>query len=278
MPDTIVAGQPFKVHLVANNFKPNESIYLLRHTSWGTTIDTLISTKILVDTLAGWVTAEVLYKGKSMKRKHYMVRPKQTSYPLDTYLGSKSIIANGQDWAMLTAVPTDTFGNLVQDQTPVQFEVIRPNQTQEYMTSTTQYGVAYQRINAKTKAGKTLGYIYINERKSREKELLEVADYPVKFEISTDNHTPFADARQTFKVKTSILKDRFGNIVPEGTAVIFYCQDANHTLRQFKSYTLGGIATIALQNPASAGLLSIEALVYGGSKSNILTLTFAPPK
>jgi hypothetical protein len=275
-PDSVTAGQKFTFRLRGKAKLADSPIYLMRHTTWGTTIDTFGTDQTIttVDTLTGWVSAEVLYEGIKISQKSYHVLPMGATMPLDTYLGSKSVIANGQDWAMLTAIPTDTFGNLVQAQTPVQFELVRPNDLAENKQTFTKHGVAYQIITAQTKAGKTMGYVSVNQAKSKEKELLEVADYPIDFRIWAEGTTPFADGRQTFKVKTDVLKDRFGNTVPDGTMVLFECQDTNNTLRQLNGYTLEGTATIVVQNPVSAGSLSIRASVNGGGKSNLFTVSF----
>lgn len=279
-PDSVMAGQKFTIRLMGKEKLSNLPIYLMRHTTWGTTINTFGTdqTITMVDTLTGWVSAEVLYEGIKISQKAYHVLPMGATMPLDTYLGSKSVIANGQDWAMLTAIPTDTFGNLVQAQTPVRFELVRPSDFVENKQAFTKHGVAYQIITAQTKAGKTLGYVSVDRVKSKEKELLEVADYPIDFRIWAEDTTPFADGRQTFKVKTDVLKDRFGNTVPDGTLVLFECQDANNTLRQLNGYTLEGIATIVVQNPVSAGSLSIRASVNGGGKSNLFMIPFMAKK
>lgn len=279
-PDSITVGQKFTVRLIGKEKLPDSPVYLLRHTTWGTTMDTFGQNHAItiVDTLAGTVSAEVIYGGKKITQKLYHVLPMITTLPLDTYLGSKSIIANGQDWAMLTVIPTDTFGNLVRAKTPVRFELVRPNNVTENKQAVTKHGVAYHIIVAQTKAGKTLGYATVNGLKSKEKELLEVADYPADFRIWVEGTTPFADGRQTFKVKTDVLKDRFGNTVPDGTLVLFECQDTNHTLRQLNGYTLEGVATIAVQNPVSAGSLRIRASVSGGGKSNLFTVSFMAKK
>ncbi|NBB20164.1 hypothetical protein GVN20_12440 [Runella sp. CRIBMP] len=279
-PDSVTVGQKFTIRLMGKEKLSNSPIYLMRHATWGTTIDTFDpgQTITMVDTLTGWVSAEVLYEGIKISQKAYHVLPMGATMPLDTYLGSKSVIANGQDWAMLTAIPTDTFGNLVQAQTPVRFELVRPSDFVENKQAFTKHGVAYQIITAQTKAGKTLGYVSVDRVKSKEKELLEVADYPIDFRIWAEDTTPFADGRQTFKIKTDVLKDRFGNTVPDGTLVLFECQDANNTLRHLNGYTLEGIATIFVQNPISAGSLRIRASVNGGGKSNLFTVTFITKK
>lgn len=280
VPDSVTAGQKFTIRLMGKDKLFDSPIYLMRHATWGTMIDTFGTdqTITVVDTLTGWVSTEVLYNGKIINQKAYHVFPLSAAMPLDTYLGSKSVIANSQDWAMLTAIPTDTFGNLVRAQTPVRFELVRPNKLVENKQAFTNQGVAYQIITAQTKAGKTLGYVSVNQVKSKEKELLEVADIPVDFRIWSEDTTPFADGRQTFKIKTDVLKDRYGNTVPDGTLVLFECQDANNTLRQLNGYTLEGIATIVVQNPVSAGNLRIRASVNGGGKSNLFTVTFITKK
>ncbi|MFN8357543.1 MAG: hypothetical protein U0Y10_24000 [Spirosomataceae bacterium] len=277
VPDSVRVGQAFVLKLKGTS-PVDEPIYLLRHGTWGTSVLTIATEQSLslTDTLAGWVSVQVVTQAQVLAQAHYRVAAAEVSAPLDAYLGSKSVIANAQDWAMLTAIPTDTFGNLVSDGTPLRIDLIRPNGQSQSATYPTRFGLAYHRITAQSKAGKTLAYVYAQNTRSREKELLEVADYPVDFQIFTENNTPYADARQTFRIRTEPLRDRYGNLIPDGTLVTFRCQDARPSQRFMSAYTLGGMASISLQNPATAGSMTIEAMVAGGGSSQPLTLNFLP--
>ncbi|MBE7170606.1 MAG: hypothetical protein INR73_08445 [Williamsia sp.] len=277
-PDSIPAGSLLKVTVCTKDFTPAESIWIQSQGSWGTSIREFVTGRDkeirFRDSLTGMLTLRALYHGKLLAEKKIRILPVVPAEPMDSYLGSKSVIANGEDWAMITAIPTDSFGNLIPENTEVDFLLLRPDKRVEHYTMPTRAGVVYRKITAGTVAGKTFVGASVQGVNSKEKELQEVAGFPEPFTIAAESKSIYADSRQTFKVKTSVLKDRYNNIVPEGTAVFFDCRDANGTRRQLSAYTLRGVAELFMQNPASAGTMTIEGSTFGGGASNQLQIYF----
>ncbi|WP_153796735.1 hypothetical protein [Foetidibacter luteolus] len=277
-PDSVVAGSHTSVTAFFSNIPNGETVYIIQNGSWGTTVTEYVTgqnKKIIInDTLSGTVTIRAFYKECFLLQKQIVVTPLPAAGLPDTYLGSKSVIADGRDWAMITAVPTDKYGNLIKENSTTDIELLRPGEGREHHLAQTRYGIASYKITAGTKAGKTFAGISINGVSSKEKELVETAGFPASFSITAERKSIYADARQNFTIKTDVLKDRFGNIAPEGTNVLFNCTDADGTIRQLNSYTLGGIASISLQNPAAAGYITVRASVTGGAESNSLSIFF----
>ena len=279
-PDSIVVGQKKSISLLIKKIPSGEKVNFVLQSSWGLKTfefaveDTPIMKFAIMDTLSGLLNLHITYKGISYAEKTIMVLPGVVAEPMDTYLGSKSVVADGKDWAMITAIPTDKYGNLLKEGTLVNFDLLTPTNTREHTVSTTKYGVAYQNIYAQKTSGKTFVGVSVDSVNSREKELLQVADFPSDFTIQAEKNSLYADARQTFKVKTSVLKDKNENIVSEGTMVIFQVKDANLSTRLFNAYTINGVAEIHLQNPTSLGDLQLIASVFGGGKSNKLLIPF----
>ena len=284
-PKFLLVGSGVIVAIQTKDIPDGEHIIITCQNSWG--MDVLkkeIKTSLVRLNISkkftrssGILTIKVCYLGKELVTKTLEVLPKKAAEPLDTYLGAKSIIADGKDWAMITAIPTDTFGNPVKDNTPITYELLRTNGEQQEIASKTEHLVSFQKITSLTKAGKTFVGVSLNGVASREKELLEVADFPVNFTIKADSHSIYADDHQFFKIKTSVLRDIHSNIMPEGTAVSFLCQEPSGKKRLLNSYTIEGIAELSIQNPRQAGTLEIVASVYGGGKSNTLLLDFISP-
>ena len=276
--DSIAAGSLLQITVHTAHFMPGETVYIQCQGSWGTRIkefivgkDKMVSFK---DSLTGMLTLRALYRSKLLAEKRVQILPVAPANPMDSYLGSKSVIANGSDWAMITAIPTDLFGNLIREYTPVDFTMLRPDKQLEHYTVPTHAGVVYKRITAGTTIGKTFVGVGVQGVDSKEKELQEVAGFPMPFTITAESKSVYADSRQMFRVITSTLKDSFDNLVQDGTAVFFYCRDANGTFRQLSAYTLRGVAAIYMQNPVSAGNMTIEASTFGGGKSNKLAVYF----
>ncbi len=272
------AGNFFYIHLQAKGYQKPQKINLIFQSTWGLEIREFEIEKDLYirkrEFNSGLLTITASIKGENKAEKKVEIVPLVPAMPLDTYLGSKSIIANGSDWALIVGIPSDKHGNLVKEGTPILFKMIRPDFALDNKLDQIKYGLAFQKIFAKTLAGKTFVGVSTMNVHSREKELLEVADYPVDFNLIVQNTGNFADSRQNLRVKTSILKDRFGNVVPDGTSVKFIVKDPRQKLRQLYSFTLMGSADLYLQNPAVEGTVSIQGFVEGGGKSNIASFSF----
>jgi hypothetical protein len=279
-PDSVIVGQKKMISLSVKNIPPGEKINFVLQSSWGLKTfefeveDVPVMKFGIKDTLSGLLNIYVTYKGIIYSQNRVNVLAGVVAEPMDTYLGSKSVVADGKDWAMITAIPTDKYGNLIKHGTQVNFDLLTPTNNRQHKVSSTNFGVAFQKIYAQTTSGKTFVGVSIDSVNSKEKELLQVADFPANFTIQAEKNSLYADARQTFKIKTSILKDQNNNIVSEGTLVIFQVTDANNTIRLFDGYTINGVAEIHLQNPISLGNLQVLASVFGGGKSNNLSIPF----
>ena len=279
-PDSVTVGKKKIISLSVKNIPPGEKINFVLQSSWGLKTfefeveDVPVMKFGIKDTLSGLLNIYVTYKGRIYARNRVNVLADVVAEPMDTYLGSKSVVADGKDWAMITAIPTDKYGNLLKNGTPVNFDLLTPTNKREHKVSNTNFGVAFQKIYAQTTSGKTFVGVSIDSVNSKEKELLQVADFSSNFTIQAEKNSLYADARQTFKIKTSLLKDQNNNIVSEGTLVLFQVKDANNTTRLFDGYTINGVAEIHLQNPISLGNLQVIASVFGGGKSNNLSIPF----
>ena len=274
LPDSVLAGDKIEIALPEN--APN--CQLLVNNSWGSWWLLAENKKfILPDSLmqqAGNMNLSLFYSSKEIASKNIYVKPLASAEPLETYLGAKSILADKEHWAMIVAIPVDKYKNAVAENTKVEYQFHRPNESQETYQEATKHLVSYKKIEAQTKTGKTIVGVKAGNAIGKEKELLEVAGYPTSFSIYAAETYLYADARQYFKLQTSALKDKFGNVVADGTLVSFTIKDTDATLRQLTAYTLNGVAELLVQNPSLAGNLGIVASIYGDVQSNRLTLNF----
>ena len=271
--DSVVAGTKLSLQL------PNFSCFLFVTSSWGCRLLTPQKEFVqLPDSLlqeAGLQRYTVFCDGKEIASKNVQILPLVSAEPLEVYVGSKSIPADGGvHWAMVTSIPADKFHNLTNDNTPVVFQMHRPNESQQISEVATQNGVAYHKIYSQTKVGKTIIGTLAMAAVGKEKELLEVPNTPISFQITADQKYLFADARQFFKVRTEKIKDAFGNTIADGTLVTFKIVDIGKAIRILTAYTIGGVAELAVQNPSLEGSIELIAMVYGNIKSNKLAFYF----
>ncbi|SOE21717.1 hypothetical protein SAMN06298216_2173 [Spirosomataceae bacterium TFI 002] len=203
------------------------------------------------------------------------IKPGLAVEPLETYVGEKSIVADGgEDWAMLTVIPQDEFFNLTKSGTGVDFKMVRPNGKLYAQSISTNYGVAFSKIFSERKVGKTIIAVNTNGIAAKEKELLEIAGPPVDFKIEAIGIYPYADSRQYFQMESSEILDRFGNQVANGTLVQFSVSDANGSSRILNAYTISGKAILNINNPSNEGRLQVQASIGDYAKSNIVGYDF----
>jgi len=275
LPDSLNAGSKLSIKLPQNT----PDCQLLLNSSWGTWWLNLSETEFNIpDSVmmqSGLLDLSLFYDKNLIAEEQIFIKPLQPFEPLETFLGSKSIIADGgEHWSMITAIPTDKFINPVSENTPVNFGFYRPNGTTEAYDIPTKHLVSYKKIYSQQKVGKTIVSIKAANAAGKEKELLEIPGYPTSFNIENDELYLYADARQYFKLKTAIIKDKFDNIVSDGTLVSINIKDTDGSNRQLTSYTIGGIAILMIQNPIKAGTMQISANIYGDVESNQLNIQF----
>jgi hypothetical protein len=264
LPDTVRAGTTLRL----KSIRPDR--YVVVQTSYET---------LLVDqnpgvvraTHAGKYRLKVIHNQSVVEQKLVTVLP-DTPQKAVLLVGAKSIVADGKSTAMAVLISEDNFHNIAL--LPAQFSALRPNHQIETHVQQPHHLIVYQRLTSQTLAGKTLVSARIGRAQTTAKEITEVAGPPVDFSISPQKIIPFADDNQFFVVKTNGLQDEFGNIVEDGTLVDLYCTDAAGGARKLTAYTLNGLATWLVKNPARPGLLSVQSQA-AGARSNQVRLVFA---
>ncbi|WP_341227099.1 hypothetical protein [uncultured Arcticibacterium sp.] len=278
-PDSISVGTKLKYEA---DFDAS-NCHLLVSTSWGNYVvepqqensKWIFAIEDSLTQTAGAYILDLACEGRLLKSKQMQVFSGLPAEPLEAFVGSKSIEAdNGEHWAMILAIPTDTFDNLTADKTPVNFSLHRPDERVEKLNKNTEHGVAYHKIYSKSKVGKTIIGVRAGAATAKEKELLEMPGFPVNFNIYAERVYSFADKRQNFHLKTSVIKDKYGNIVADGTLLNIDVTDSDNSKRILTSYTMDGVAELDIQNPSLAGKILINGSIYGDAKSNELELSF----
>jgi hypothetical protein len=275
VPSNIGVSDDAKIRIVAA-----KGCFLKINTSWGTQVISLEKELLLPKSLtseAGIHHLSVWCGYKNLESKTLEISPSETEGEIDSYIGSKSIPAdNGMHWSMFTALPTDRFRNMVADATPVKIKMIRPNGEQITNTKSTKNGVAYVKILSNSQIGKTIISSGSDDAFGKEKELLELPNFPVSVNLKTEKYVLYADNRQFFKILTNELKDKYGNRVADGTLVKFKVTDSKGNLSHYRTFSSDGIASLNIQNPDIPGLLSIVAYIDNLLVSTPYQLDFEP--
>lgn len=203
------------------------------------------------------------------------IQPKAGKTFLESYFGPRTIIAGGNDYSMLSVIPTDIYDNPLQDSTLVNINYeFLGYQTESKVA--TEHFIAWKNIYSRDLAGNIL--VASNYNGTSSKELLTEI-YPsnaTDFTITAERNHQYADGNQICTFKSSVIKDAYGNIIADGTFVEFFIWDKNNTVLKTSGNTIKGVATAKMLHPDSETEWRIKAYVTGFAESNEVTLSYLP--
>jgi len=202
--------------------------------------------------------------GQVQARATTSFQPGMVVEPLRPLVGARSIIANGATWSMVVVIPHDQFGNPIADASAVDITAQRPNQQLTRITVKTAHLLAWQRLYSQTVAGKTLISATSQDRLGAQAEVLEGAGWPVDISIQLGQLPTriSADGHSFIPVQTNLIRDAFGNVMPDGTSVVFEVNDGTGLKRLINSVTIRGVAEAQILSPNQATTLTIQARIF----------------
>lgn len=212
--------------------------------------------------------------GDVSTEKKLIIRPKEAVDPVTPLIGPRSIVANGKDWTMLVATPRDRFHNALDDGTALTIAIQHPNSNQPRRLETeVKHLLAWKRITSRTKAGKTFLGVRSGNAYGPERMVLEVPGQPVPFELASEKTTYQADGRRLVRINSEEIKDKYGNILLDGTAGLLIVEIDGNLSRSIPAYLVDGRIFATLQAPAKAMTMNVFASI-GGVDSELLKIDF----
>lgn len=192
---------------------------------------------------------------------------------VETYVGPPSIEAGGRDFSMSVMIPTDTLDNPVMDNSKVIFKkqfLTREDSIQLKIKNL----FCYRKIYSPKKTGRFLISSACYNKQSTEHTLHVWASLPTDFTISAHSNHMYADGNQINTITTSTIKDAYGNIVSDGTAVELVVKDKTGNILSANGNTINGVAIAKLVHPDHAQTWNIKAYVYGMAESKPIIVNF----
>ena len=263
------------------SFLEKNSPILYCSTSYGSTIirakkehDNIISYEIPIhiSNKSGTINWSLSNKYTSISGNLNIV-PKTTVKNMETYLGPPSIEAGGRDFTMLIVIPTDSLDNPLKPKTPVLVK-------QQFLTSEisteikTDQLLAFKNIYSPNTSGRMILSSESYGKNSKEYDVNIVPAIPTNFTISAKRNHKYADGNQITSLNTSIIKDSLGNIVSDGTYVVFFIRTKKQTILKTSGTTIQGIATAKMIHPDQEAKWTIKAYVEGISESNVIQIKY----
>jgi hypothetical protein len=203
----------------------------------------------------------------------FKIVPIQKVVSMETYIGPPSIEAGGKDYTMLVVIPTDSLDNALIDNTAVDIKhQFLLNEASDSIA--TKNSIAYKNIYSEEKSGRMLVSSESKNTNSKEYTITVFPAIPTNFKISALRPHTYADGNQITTFETSIIKDKHGNVVSDGTYVTFYItNDKNNSLKT-SGTTIKGVATGLMIHPDYKTQWSIKAYVDGMAESDSITLNY----
>jgi len=174
----------------------------------------------------------------------------------------------------LSVIPLDKFRNPMPDNYQNTFRFKYPKESVQTSRSEIKDFVSYKYFSPMGNVGKIHLAASAGNGNTLEEEILVVPGQASNFEIFVENLYPYADARQHLVLKSSEIKDIFGNSIADGTLINFVIKDQSGKSSFYNGISIGGIVEVNIENPSSATNWSVQAFLYGVVKSNDLNINF----
>jgi hypothetical protein len=197
----------------------------------------------------------------------------EASVQMETYIGPRNIYAGPKDYTMLVAVPTDVYDNPVLEGTELTVHT-QFMDTKESFKVTTGHLVGWQRITSREKASR----LFINTSSqgitSRELAVDIHPSQATPFTITYERSHSYADGNQIITFSTSVIRDRYGNIVSDGTTVIFIVSTSEGVKLKTQGNTINGVARAFMLHPDRAANWKVQGFVLGAANSPRIVVDF----
>jgi hypothetical protein len=204
-----------------------------------------------------------------------MIVPAAAAAAVDIHAGPRTIIADGVDQTMVTAIAADAFGNPLPDGETLVISLIEASEPGLDVTAAVDHGIVARLIAADTSAGRVEVFATAdNGISSRRVGFEEVPGVASSVEAAlTGSPALIADGRALVEISTSVITDRFGNPLPDGHLVQLQ-SDGPNGVGVATATTIDGIARFRLLAPSRPGTVSI-AVTVDGITGETTELTFA---
>ena len=216
----------------------------------------------------------LIANGETYSQGQLNILPKVNSKPtLETYFGPRSITAGFDDYSMLVNVTTDAYDNVFPIGTEVAFKSQFLNSSSTDMVAS-QDLISWKNIYSTKKSGRIFVNTSFNATTSKELTTVVFPSLAETFEIAVERNHDYADGNQIMQLRTDVIKDKYENIISDGTIVNFIIENSQAAILNTMGATINGIAKATILHPSEKENWTINAYVTGAAKSNTLALMF----
>jgi len=209
-----------------------------------------------------------------------VITPGPAVDPILPLVGPRTIVVGGEQWTQVVATPRDGLDNPVAEGSPVTFRTQHPvaplempETGVETIVAPTQNLIAWTRIYSRDYAGPMRIAVNADFGHSPERVALVTPGLPQPFQLHADKVRTPADGRQLVRISSSQIRDRFGNVLLDGTSTLLLATMTTQDRRSLPATTIDGRIYTTIQAPSQPGVMQLQAWIAGVA-SEPLTLTF----
>ncbi|OXG06103.1 hypothetical protein B0A64_11975 [Flavobacterium araucananum] len=218
----------------------------------------------------------LIVNGDNKLQGNFEILPNNdTKTDIENYLGPPSTLVGDGHFVMYVTIPTDCFDNPKPENTPVIFRSQFLNAIRAQTVKTKDL-IAWKIIDAPTKSGIVSVSAQCNATITKEFDAVIFPGIATNFTISFARNHHFADGNQITTLKTAVIKDKFGNVVSDGTMVSFVITTANNMVLKSFGTTINGVATAQILHPDHQDVYTVKAYVAGIAESNSIAVNYKP--
>ncbi len=273
------AGDEIKFKLTTENLK-NEEVLIVWDGKFGERFfnKTIFSEKFLFsfpDSLSiysGFATVKVIHCNKILCQESTYIESLHPVGMIESYLGPKTLAIDQSMESMLCLIPTDKFGNTIEGSFTVTFNTKYRKQRIKSVTRNIENLLSFVKIENNKQVGKVLLGAKCVDSYIDEQEIAIVQGPMQEVKINIVEFHPYGDDRQLVHLNTNIILDAKGNVIADGTSIIFVVYENEEVQAQYQAYTVSGIATVFIENPKDAAKWTVS--IAGAAKGNEVYLNF----
>jgi len=210
---------------------------------------------------AGLYKMNLIVHDSILASTQFNIEANEPTDPIEIYAGPRSINVDQTQQSMVVAVPQDQYNNPVRDGTPVNYSYQIENKKSETQEQQVKDMLAYQRINADTKAKDAFIGVSHIKASSRKQKIISTPSWPENLIMMVYDFYPYANNRNLFKIETNELVDSFGNRILDGTLLKFHVYELGKKVGQYNGICIDGKAFCYIKNPSYKTDWTIKASI-----------------
>lgn len=202
-----------------------------------------------------------------------LIVSKKQPVTIETYLGPPSIDAGTIDYTMLVTIPTDSLDNPIPDNSKVivKHQFLKAEKLEPIFTDKL---IGYKNIYSPLKSGRIIISSESLGLNSKEFSVNVMPAIATNFKLSVERNHAYADGNQITTFVTSVIKDKHGNIVSDGSFIEFFITNKKGNILKTFGATINGIAKARIIHPDHAERWKVKAFFIGIAESDTLDILY----